>query len=766
VDASAKVTRPARQADKDAGSPGRGQAGGVQPDRSDAAVRRLRPSQVPYPGESSSLGGFQRRPAVRAELRPSRAGTNMQRFPTRPSTVPAQPIRDVLRGPGQPLPGPVKEEMEGRLGADLADVRVHTGATARASAAAVGARAYTTGDHVVIGEGGADKHTLAHELIHVIQQRRGPVAGTDHGGGMKISDPGDRDEKAADAAAAAVLRAPLADPNAAEARQHPGGGRELAVQHVADLHASVPVLAPGAPALNDTGLESRPLGVSGPPRPASPVRVQRRTPRQGEIPGLGTDPEVLKKLCKTVLRTYADLSPTAQSGIVDGLPVGPLTGMDPMADYVSELMKPGYDPAATATALTDLIGTMESASRGTGPDADEPSLVEYPGAAQTFVPWNTLLDTAEQQKAFKTLVAQVQTLIREAGNDDDAIKRVFGDKQLSQAKPYFKAAAKRLGELLNKGKIGADLSGEPTQMRFKGLTSTEQMLLGKDFFDNLKAGKTAECTHTLCHEAFHTASASIEDTGGYRDETEFEFREPAEKLRNAEHFVEVVAQAKWGKDPRTLKPHSTGDPGAAPGGAPELDDTGKAQKANTDQLRDAWVMATRIHGWVKNGQKIQQERAAHDNELASKTGLAWSWGSVKSVFTGPPQLWNNQKTRLTLYSRLFGLTIHKRIGMGSAYPIITDLDLALSEGVTRRLGEAYGRSINLLKTNAEWDNKYPNVPRPNLAGIQDSLLEKALGGVRVRKTLIRDKEMVRALALMYKGATLPDGFVLPKEVRP
>ena len=99
--------------------------------------------------------------------------------------------------------------MEARLGADFSDVRVHTDGAARASAAEVGARAYTSGSHVVIGDGGADKHTLAHELTHVIQQRQGPVAGTDHGSGLKVSDPFDAYEQAAEANAARVMRAPL-----------------------------------------------------------------------------------------------------------------------------------------------------------------------------------------------------------------------------------------------------------------------------------------------------------------------------------------------------------------------------------------------------------------------------------------------------------------------------------------------------------------------------------------------------------------------------
>nr|WP_229891201.1 DUF4157 domain-containing protein [Streptomyces mashuensis] len=114
-------------------------------------------------------------------------------------------VQDVLRGPGRPLPVPLREEMEARLGADFSGVRLHTDAAARGSAEELGARAYTAGQHIVVGAGGADRHTLAHELIHVMQQRSGPVAGTDRGDGTRVSDPGDRFERAAESGARSAL---------------------------------------------------------------------------------------------------------------------------------------------------------------------------------------------------------------------------------------------------------------------------------------------------------------------------------------------------------------------------------------------------------------------------------------------------------------------------------------------------------------------------------------------------------------------------------
>lgn len=126
---------------------------------------------------------------------------------------------DVLGLPGRPLPDPELHDMQARFGgADFSDVRVHDDAAARKSAREIGARAYTSGSHIVIGEGGGDRHTLAHELTHVLQQRQGPVAGTDNGNGMKISDPSDRFEVAAEENARRVMSGSAPTPERATDR--------------------------------------------------------------------------------------------------------------------------------------------------------------------------------------------------------------------------------------------------------------------------------------------------------------------------------------------------------------------------------------------------------------------------------------------------------------------------------------------------------------------------------------------------------------------
>jgi hypothetical protein len=60
---------------------------------------------------------------------------------------------------------------------DISGIKAHTGGEAAASARDMGADAYASGDHVVLGDRGTDLFTVAHEAAHVVQQRTpGPAA--------------------------------------------------------------------------------------------------------------------------------------------------------------------------------------------------------------------------------------------------------------------------------------------------------------------------------------------------------------------------------------------------------------------------------------------------------------------------------------------------------------------------------------------------------------------------------------------------------------
>jgi outer membrane protein OmpA-like peptidoglycan-associated protein len=93
-----------------------------------------------------------------------------------PASVPPS-VDEVLRSAGRSLDPATRAFMEPRFGHAFSHVRVHTDAKAAESAGAVNALAYTVGPDIVFGTGQYAPRTnqgrslLAHELVHVIQQR-------------------------------------------------------------------------------------------------------------------------------------------------------------------------------------------------------------------------------------------------------------------------------------------------------------------------------------------------------------------------------------------------------------------------------------------------------------------------------------------------------------------------------------------------------------------------------------------------------------------
>lgn len=112
--------------------------------------------------------------------------------------VQAAAVRGVAT-PSAPLPHRATiQQLFGRH--DISGIQAHTGPDAAASARAMGAEAYATGNHVVLGGGGADLHTVAHEAAHVVQQR----AGIHLKGG--VGEANDANERHADQVADLVVR--------------------------------------------------------------------------------------------------------------------------------------------------------------------------------------------------------------------------------------------------------------------------------------------------------------------------------------------------------------------------------------------------------------------------------------------------------------------------------------------------------------------------------------------------------------------------------
>lgn len=134
-----------------------------------------------------------------------------------------------LLGRGVPLEPQLREDMEARFGTGFEDVRVHDDPAAHAVAESMQAKAWARGGDIGFGRGRfvpsslEGRELLAHELAHVVQQRRGGTAPS--------WERGASNELAADRAATAAVRG--AGPVAVEGASGVGVARAEADQPAA-----------------------------------------------------------------------------------------------------------------------------------------------------------------------------------------------------------------------------------------------------------------------------------------------------------------------------------------------------------------------------------------------------------------------------------------------------------------------------------------------------------------------------------------------------
>jgi hypothetical protein len=108
-------------------------------------------------------------------LRPPGAAHRFEKRAAAASETPDS-VHAVLDQPGHALDAATRVHFEPRFGHDFSRVRVHADDLAAESAAAVGASAYTVGQHIVFHAGAyrptsaAGRNLIAHELAHTVQQ--------------------------------------------------------------------------------------------------------------------------------------------------------------------------------------------------------------------------------------------------------------------------------------------------------------------------------------------------------------------------------------------------------------------------------------------------------------------------------------------------------------------------------------------------------------------------------------------------------------------
>lgn len=163
----------------------------AQPRARPGATRAARPAGMPrfLQGPSVRVGRPHDRYEQEADRAAARTAPPIRHAPAaaplrRPSS-PGSQIADAAGSTGQPLHKDTRLAMESHFGAELGDVRVHSGAQAARLTRALGADAFTEGQHIFFGAGrtaGTDTLTT-HEVAHVLQQSGGA-------GGLSATDGG------------------------------------------------------------------------------------------------------------------------------------------------------------------------------------------------------------------------------------------------------------------------------------------------------------------------------------------------------------------------------------------------------------------------------------------------------------------------------------------------------------------------------------------------------------------------------------------------
>ncbi|MCI0533995.1 MAG: DUF4157 domain-containing protein, partial [Verrucomicrobiales bacterium] len=291
------------------------------------------------------------------------------------STASAIPVlsraRDRLSSVGDPIDGATRTEMEARLGHSFSDVRIHVNDPAARANEALGSAAFTTRENIAFGRGQYEPHTspgfglLAHELVHVVQQRTSRHAGA-------VGHPDDEFEQQANR-----------------------------IQHAVTANQPVPDLEPGLGGLGaaSSTAVAPALQCATPPETASvageatPEVQQPEVPQQNAPLVIGASvgracenrPEDVAKVQARLL-ALGLLSEAAYAAELPAQPVTPAVTMDETAaDAATPPSPPPEAAPAEPTVAEPTASTPAAESAPVESGAATPAAAE-PAAAEPSVP--------------------------------------------------------------------------------------------------------------------------------------------------------------------------------------------------------------------------------------------------------------------------------------------------------------------------------------------------------------------------------------------
>jgi hypothetical protein len=401
-------------------------------------------------------------------------------------------------------------------------------------------------------------------------------------------------------------------------------------------------------------------------------------------------------------------------------------------------------PAERARVRTRRLGALTDAQFNALPRLERRSrfaeaiLAEFPSLTLGDP---ALLDVHPRNAAdianIAVLAGRANTILTNiaGGAQDPSLTQVFGAGSIAAAKTKYAAAKAQMNTLVASHDVVTDRgSGFSGEVEEGGLTGPSQISVAPNVIDN---PTNNDSITTFIHESMHAGNADVGDNV-YLGTSGFTTQSEPNKLLNAAHF-EVVP---W----RMLDPANAFIPagtsvagvGAAPARTPAEEGAVRA----LSQVREAWALGLNLH-----------RQYVHLFTTPTDWTVPQFGGSV------------HYDRSIPFWSKVQKLTIHEKTIIDPASPDqakhpVSQIDIALSEGVTRRLALAMD-ILNPLSTQAqiltfesahatpgELSTAFPGGAHTNITTEQDFLVKLAIRDPTVAPitgTVVRDLRVVRKL---------------------
>ncbi len=598
-------------------------------------------------------------------------------------------------------PLPFLEAIQSSFGRhDISHVRAHTDSRAAANALAMGAEAFASGPDVTFSRK-PSLHTAAHEAAHVVQQQAGLAVS----GGM--GQAGDAYERQADEVADRVARGQSSE-DLLDANPGGAGSSRYAMQ---DANPAREVAAARPPVIQMRRI---------PPN----LRDLLTAVTGADGANFGANAEGAQRL---IDNAWAELTALEKKEVTERIQFG--------------LIKGGFE----ALPLREqLIRKAEAIlwERGISLQLGDPAKLDVLPRAGTD-------DAANITK----LVNHANDIFADiaSGARDEWIKQVFGAANVASAKSKYAAARARMNTLHTTNHIITDRgSGFSKEVEEGGLSGSDSISVAPTVIDDPDENQSIVI---LIHESMHTASLGIGDDV-YIDAPGFKTQPPAKKLHNAAHFevvpwriLDPTNPGAFAIDPSATPPtFETFVPAGASGSSGPTPPRTKAQEGSIaayELLNSAWALGLNLH------RKYVQLFVKPTDWTVPQFG-----GAVR--FDNSIPFW----------SKVQKLTIHKKTDIDPAstdeakHPV-SQIDIALSEGVTRKIVEGMDllhpldSTADVLAfeehhaTDDERSAAFPGDAHTNVNTERDFLLKLAVRNPEVAPItgdVARDLRVVRKMA--------------------